>query len=94
MSYFILWCSEDGLRIDGPFAQDELLARITPDQDGGTYYNRTGFYSAIPESDKGYWLEREGSEKLLIIKGDVVVPTPKQTVVEWELPAERPRRGP
>lgn len=83
MSYFILKSGEDGTSIDGPFTEAEVLQRITPDKHGDTYYGHTGFHSAIPDSDKGYWCD-DGC-KLLVIRGEIVVPTPKSKVVEWSL---------
>lgn len=81
--YFVLSSSEDGTSIDGPLTLGQLKARITPDTHGETYDGRHGFHATVPGSDKGCWNEREGEEKLLIIKGEIVVP--KAIATEWEV---------
>jgi hypothetical protein len=80
--YFVLRVSDDGdVAFDGPLSSDELRKRITPDDDGETHYGRhVGFADHVP----GFLGLLDG--KVLIIKGEVVVPQPVQTVTEYKLP--------
>jgi hypothetical protein len=80
--YFVLRVSDDGdVSFDGPLSSDELRKRITPDDDGETYYGRRiGFADSVP----GFLGLLDG--RILIVKGEVVVPQPVQTVTEYKLP--------
>ena len=83
--YFILKSGEDGTRIEGPFAWEQVQSRITPDKCGDTYYgDKLEFLSAIPQQDKGCWMARERS--ILIIKGQIVVPRAAKVVTEYVAP--------
>lgn len=84
--YFVVSSSESGIHIDGPLTQADLLKRITPDAHGELHYGPTGFHSRPPECDGGYFRERYGQRSLLVIKGAVVVPVPKQVVASYEVP--------
>jgi len=39
------------------------------------------FLSEVPEADTNYW-----GGKTLIIKGEIVIPKPVETVTTWEVP--------
>jgi len=85
MSYFILKCDEDGVSIDGPLTEAEVLKKITPDEDGCAYYGADlKFLKKVPGQDKGDWRAPDGS--LLIIKGKIVAPKVVQTATKMELP--------
>ncbi len=75
--------SEDGDMSVSVVDEAELLKRITPDEDGETYYGDTSFLSEqdlAKNGDPMYW-----SKRLLIIRGEVVVPRPKKVVSAYEL---------
>ncbi len=86
MSYFIVTSGEDGTKIEGPFDQQEVLKRITPDQNGSTHYG-SGLvcYKRIPDSDKGIWIGTS-SNPMVIIKGDIVLPEVVTKITEFKLP--------
>jgi len=76
MAYFVISSSEDGVTIEQVEAQ-ELLERLNVDWWGSDPV----LSPRLPrESDPARW-----PPSLVIIKGEVQVPHPKQTVVEWEL---------
>ena len=55
----------------------EYLQKITE------YKDETIFLDKLPkETDANYWKENQ----VLLIKGEIVVPQPKQVVKEWDLP--------
>lgn len=82
MTYFVITCDEDGIDVR-PMSEKELLKSITPDKEGYTDLgNDLIFASEVPEIDKGYWI---GENKILIIKGEIVVPKPKKVVAQYEL---------
>ncbi len=78
--FFVLKGGPDGLRLEGPIGETELLNRITPNERGENYYGDIKvFLGRIPDSE--YMQEDE----LLIIEGEVIVPKTKQVVQEYEL---------
>lgn len=90
--YFIIHSGEDGITIHGPLDADEVRDRITvPKGDTTNYYGTTGFHAEVPGQDKGhFWSQVWSSDnqphkKLLIIKGEVIVPQPVAKVVEYKL---------
>lgn len=76
--YFVLSGSEDGVYFDC-ITREEMLKRLTPDKWGGLYYGDKPIASEVPKSLDCF-------TGLLIIKGEIVVPRPKTTVTEYELP--------
>lgn len=80
-SYFVVSSGEDGISISGPYTVSKLRELLREDRWGAH-----GFHAKIPEIDRGCFMDREGQEQLLIIRGDIVVPTPKTVVTEWDLP--------
>lgn len=74
--YYIVYQSENGIGIQGPFNKEEALERV-----------EEKFYGDLQALDKlpdmfGDQLESYG---LVIIKGGIVVPTPKQVVTVYEM---------
>ena len=71
--FFVLLCNEDGLDVE-ELSEAKLLARITPDKDGETYYTSPiKFLTSLPEIDKGTW-RGELQQTMLIIEGKIIVP--------------------
>lgn len=81
--YFVIRGTEDGVRIDGPLPEAELLKRITPNpnEEGYTYYGKELEFSDVMPKDFNYC----DSSLLVIIKGEIVVPKPKQVVNTYEI---------
>jgi hypothetical protein len=84
-SYFILTSSEDGISIAGPLSESHVMAKIKERHED--YDIAPRFYDEVPDMDKGCFCERDNEEGMLIIKGSIVVPTPKTSVTEWSLPS-------
>ena len=84
MTYFVLTSGEDGTRIE-EVSEAELHERITPDKHGDFYYGRKQvFLGTIPDEDKGFW-RGVSDYAVLVIKGEIVIPTPVQTVTKYAL---------
>jgi hypothetical protein len=84
-SYFIVRSTEDGTNINLVSGQ-ELLDRITPDQDGETYYgSELVFLDSIPATSKGHW-DDTPDNAVLIIRGEIVKPMPVDVVRKFKLP--------
>lgn len=82
MSYFIVTSGEDGVSVDGPLEEEEVLRRITADDEGNTYYGVIRkFLPKVPQPTCDI-----GEEEMVIIKGDVVVPKSVQTVTRYKIP--------
>lgn len=77
MSFFVVKGSEDGAQIAEIQTEAQLKHYI---EDCGITEFRSGFGETFQERDTNYWGEKEA----LIIKGDAIVPTPKQVVKDWE----------
>ena len=74
-NYFVISNSEGDTTIT-PVRKKELLERINEH-----YWGRREYLSEIPqERDTNYW-----GDGVLIIKGEVVVPTAKEKVIEYEI---------
>lgn len=82
--YIVFNSTDDGVHVC-TVSHEELLVRITPDSDGNTWYGGSRpilFLESIPDTaDIDGW-----PEGVLIVKGDIIVPKPIQTVVRYELP--------
>jgi hypothetical protein len=83
MGYFLIRSSEDGISINGPLTEAELLKRVEPEEKGGPWPK---FHAKVPHIDKGCWAQKDGEQVLLIIKGDVVTPEVVQTVTTLRFP--------
>jgi hypothetical protein len=83
-SYFVLTSSEDGISIDGPLTESALLKQIADYRED--YDDEPRFYDRMPETDKCCFMQRDGEEAMLVIRGEIVVPQPKTTVTSWEMP--------
>jgi len=70
--YLVIHNSEDGLSVSTYDKKKELLEAITPDEDGSNDFGTDlGFMIEMSqELDPIYW----PSDKMLIIKGEVIVP--------------------
>jgi hypothetical protein len=80
--YYWIECSEDGDVRVSSYTKDELERVLgdpeTNDPDGR---RTSGLALAVPGSDPMYW-----NGKSIIIKGEIVVPKPRDVVQKWELP--------
>lgn len=81
--YFVITNSDGYTRVT-PVSKETLMKEITPDDDGNTDYGHIDnitFLDAIPEdTDTNYW-----GEGILIIKGEIVTPKPKEVVRSLEI---------
>lgn len=79
--YFIVHNSEGDTTVSR-VTESELRKRLKI-EDGAHWYGHGGFMSIEDLADRGgdtnYW-----KDDLLIIKGEVMVPQPKEVVTEWE----------
>lgn len=80
--YFVV--RYDGVR--GPFTEQELLEKISPDADGYTQYGSDlRFHSKVPDCGEF------GVRDIVILRGSVILPKPKTVVQTFELPGDRDR---
>ena len=91
--YFIITSGEGGIVIKGPMSAEELLKRITPDEDEEE--EDSIFLDKVPDFDSGYFSfpgktpgEAQDLNPVLIIKGSIVVPQPKKVVATYALPED------
>lgn len=77
MSFFVVKGSEDGTQITELQTEAQLKQHI---EDCGITGFRSGFGKTFQERDPNYWGEKE----CLVIKGDVLIPKPKEVVKDWE----------
>jgi len=78
--YFVIAVSEDGDASVRGLSESELLAKLTPDQDGEAELDGAKAMPEIKDVDPMYW-----EDSFLIIRGEVIVPKPRQVVSTWEL---------
>ena len=86
MGYFLVISTEDGTKIT-KLTREELLERITPDEDGETYYGGEDglvFLDEIPDSDKGCWRDVPDNA-VLIIQGEIIKPRITKVATKYEL---------
>jgi hypothetical protein len=86
--YFIIHGYEGPIHIEGPLSWQEVEKRITPNpkEENLTHYGELdGFFDKVPEQDHGCWFRVSGN-KLLIIKGEIVVPKPVAVATKFEEP--------
>ncbi len=98
MSAKYLWVrfsrdSQEGYYVSGPLTREELVARIASDtrkNKHGDWENGkfTGFISAEQLARGGLdgLAGREHHGKVLVLRVEVVTPTPIQVVEQWEIP--------
>jgi hypothetical protein len=92
--YFIL--TGNPIHIEGPLSWAQVSERITPSRDGDddTYYGTLdGFFDEVPEQDSGYFervhgkkINHDEDNRILIIKGEIVVPKSAEVVTRFEEP--------
>jgi hypothetical protein len=75
MSYFLIECSEDGDVSITQHDRESLVKSIS----NGEYKNAT-FINSVPGVDPQYW-----GGQVLVIKGEIVVPKPKEVVMEYDI---------
>ena len=79
MKYFVIY-NGDGDTTVSQLSKEELVSRITPDEDGEGYYGKVGFLKSIEEKDTNYW-----GDNILIIKGEIVIPEPKNVIKSFDI---------
>jgi len=77
--FFVITVSDGDVYIRG-LLEKELLDELTPNKDGYAVLDGTKAAHEIPNTDPMYW-----HDKFIIIKGEIVVPKPKQVVSRYEL---------
>ena len=66
-------------------SEEELLERITPDEEGQTYYEcGIKFLKKMPQSSDG-WIACNEEISMLILKGEVVIPEAVEVVKKFLL---------
>ncbi len=86
--YTIITCDEDGIRIEPNVPEQEVLKRVTPDEDGCTYYGDAIFYKEMPRASDGFFQDRELGERtgVCILRGaQVVTPVAEEVVTKYRL---------
>jgi hypothetical protein len=78
-NYFVIQSSEDGISIE-QMNGETLLRRIDSNYWGEASRN---FFRSVPGQDKGCFM---GPDGILIVRGSVVVPHPREVVTRFELP--------
>jgi len=92
VGYFII--TGDPIRIEGPMSWRELEKQILPDpKNEGWTPAKDGFFAKVPEQSEGYFEEYDGKRinhdeesRVLIIKGEIVVPKPAAVITKFEEP--------
>lgn len=82
MAYFIIYTSEDGDVSLEAVTQEEVLKRVTPDEDGYTYY---GPQAEIHSHMAAGGVDLQCGSGVYILKGQLVVPLPKEVVTKFEI---------
>jgi hypothetical protein len=87
--YFVIHKSEDGDLSVTQLSEEELKHCLQVEE-GCNYWGTNDFLHSMPDEDvRGagrFDLNSRGTHrKLLIIKGQIIVPEPKQTVTEWQV---------
>lgn len=79
MSYFLIYCSEDGDVSVTPYEKEELLEAIRTED-----YGCVGFIENISElqgnGDPQMW-----GNNILIIKGEIVTPEPEKVIEKYKI---------
>jgi len=77
--YFAIRVNGDGEVNVEQLDKTHLLERLNED-----YYGSPKILSDIPDDDPNYWGGADNGA-MLILKGEIVTPTPKQVVQEYEI---------
>jgi hypothetical protein len=72
MNYIVIECTADGVSVTS-YDEDRL-------QDMLTEHDNVDFVKDFDEIDPNYW-----DGKIMIIKGDIVVPKPKRVITKFAL---------
>jgi hypothetical protein len=79
-SYFVLTSDEDGISVN--MVSKATLEKCLKQKAFG---ENVEFLDHVPSIDKGCWDQRDGEHKILIIKGEVVIPKVVGRVTEYEV---------
>jgi hypothetical protein len=78
MPYFIIHNSDGDTTVEQ--VDKETLIKYLQPEEGGCYYGKVGFLNKIADTDTNYW-----GDNILIIKGEIVTPRPKQVVLSIDI---------
>ena len=76
--YFVISNSDGDTTIDN-MTKDELIEKLGGDGESN-YWGAESFIDNLKDSDTNYW-----GNSILIIKGEMIVPKEKKTVVSYEV---------
>lgn len=79
MEYFVIKNYEDGPIFSGPFTKEDLESKIQQEIDEDIHYQYSEFCGTV-------YFDEFPRRTAYVIKGEAVVPKPKEVVVETELP--------
>lgn len=79
MTYFIITGSEDGGCRVCQVSRDELIRRLTPDENGESFYGNWKIAKQIPK------VFDDSLNEIVIIKGELVVPKEVSVVKKYEI---------
>jgi hypothetical protein len=76
-SYLVIWTTSDDM-FTVHLTEEEILGRLNDPDDN---WGELRFLDKMPDKNVEQW----PTNSMLIIRGDIVVPKPKQVVTEYEL---------
>lgn len=81
MNYYVITFSEDGDVRIYPFTRQGLLSALTPNETSEADFDVADVMPELSETDPARW-----HGQFLVIKGEIVNPIPRKTVIEFDLP--------
>ena len=83
-TYFLIHSGESNITVEALTA-DQVLNRITPDEDDDTYYGPDPvFCASVPNCDGGYFTGT-ADNMILLIRGEIVVPKVVKVATRYQL---------
>jgi len=82
MNYYIVTNSDGDIRFQKYANASEVIEAITPDESGDSYYGDVSRLTFGTNLDN---LDYMGERELIILKGEVIVPRPKDVVRSFEI---------
>lgn len=75
--YYVIMSNDEGGVYINECTKKEVLDRLDPESG----YGEQIFCPTIPSTSSENWKENQG----IIIKGEIVVPKPKEVIKEWDI---------